>query len=93
MTSPYVFWHGEEGRRYRNFASRFAGYAKRAGVKFRCHDLRHKFAIDYLRRHGRDRLPTLSQILGHSSVKTTEIYLAYVGQEPARNPAQAERAE
>ena len=80
LTSPFVFFHGD-GRRYKNFASRFAAIAKRAGVGFRCHDLRHRFAIDYLREHGRNALPRLSEILGHSSVRTTEIYVAYVGSE------------
>lgn len=37
-----------------------------------------RFAVDFLRRNPRD-IYRLSQILGHSSVKTTEIYLAYVG--------------
>ena len=51
------------------------GRSKRAGVRFRCHDLRHKFAIDYLKNGG--DIYKLKQILGHSSVKTTEMYLAY----------------
>ena len=83
LTSQYVFFH-DDGLRYKNYASRFALIAKRAGVKFRCHDLRHRFAIDYLRRHGRNALPRLSEILGHSSVRTTEIYVAYVGTESAQ---------
>ena len=73
--SPVVFWHGE-GLPYRNFASRFAALAGKAEVDFRCHDLRHKFAIEYLRAGG--DIYKLSRILGHTSVKTTEIYLGYV---------------
>lgn len=74
---PYIFWH-EPGDRYRNVASRFRVIAKRAlGEKaFRFHDLRHWFAVDYLRRGG--SIYTLQQILGHKSLKTTEIYLTYL---------------
>jgi integrase/recombinase XerD len=43
---------------------------------FRFHDLRHWYAVDYLRRGG--SIYVLSQILGHSSVKVTEIYLRYL---------------
>ena len=68
------------------------GRGKRAGVRFRCHDLRHKFAIDYLREHGRNPLPRLSEILGHSSVKTTEMYVAYVGPESAHETTHIEAA-
>jgi integrase/recombinase XerD len=45
---PYVFWHGE-GERYRNLSSRLASIGKKAGVRFRRHDLRHRYAVDYLR--------------------------------------------
>jgi integrase len=76
--SKVVFWHGkepEQGGHYRNFASRFAGLQKALGFRFRAHDLRHKFAIDYLRAGG--DIYTLQGILGHSSIKTTEIYLGH----------------
>nr|WP_246024414.1 site-specific integrase [Azospirillum ramasamyi] len=43
---------------------------------FRCHDLRHSFAVRALQ-NGLD-ICALSKHLGHSSVKTTEIYLGYV---------------
>jgi integrase len=72
---PRVFWHGE-GERYRQLSSRLAAIGKRAGVQFRRHDLRHRFAVDYLRRGG--SIYDLQQILGHSSIKTTEIYLAFL---------------
>ena len=48
---------------------------------FRFHDLRHWYAVDYLRRGG--SIYVLSQILGHSSVKVTEIYLDYLTPEEA----------
>ncbi len=50
-----------------------------AGIKtFRIHDLRHSMATHYLQ--GGGNVYTLSKILGHSNVKTTEIY-AKVGLE------------
>jgi integrase len=88
-----VFWHetaerGASGAidrgagRYLNISSRFAGIVA-AGVKrgfvsraFRFHDLRHWYAVDYLRRGG--NIYDLQQILGHTSIKTTEIYLRYL---------------
>lgn len=86
----YVFWHkeGEEGAtRYHNVASRFREIVKRAerqakkeGAEFRpfrCHDLRHGFAIRWLRNGG--DIYALSRHLGHTSVKTTEMYLGFVG--------------
>lgn len=75
LGSPVVFWHGN-GERYMNVASRFAAIARRATVRFRFHDLRHWFAVDYLRRGG--SIYDLQQRLGHSSIKTTELYLAYL---------------
>lgn len=78
ISSPFVFWHGQ-GERYHNFAGRFRECAARAGQRFRCHDMRHAFAIDWLKRG--DDIYQLSRQLGHSSVKTTEWYLRYVGTE------------
>ncbi len=79
--SAFVFWHGA-GDRYRNVSSRFRVFVKRAGVRpFRFHDLRHWYAVDYLRRGG--SIYTLQQLLGHKSIKTTEIYLGYVTPEEA----------
>jgi integrase/recombinase XerD len=72
---PYVFWHGE-GERYHNLSSQLAAIGKRAGVRFRRHDLRHRYAVDYLRAGG--SIYDLQQILGHVSIKTTEIYLDYL---------------
>lgn len=87
LGSPYVFWHGEAGERYLNVASRFAALSRRAVAhaikarrppphRFRFHDLRHWFAVDYLRRGG--GIYDLQKILGHSSIRTTEIYLDYL---------------
>ena len=89
ISSPFVFWHGE-GQPYRNFASRFKQYVNgkkgQKPLEFRCHDLRHKFAIDWLKAGG--GIYDLSRHLGHSSVKTTEIYLAYTRSVPDYSPAQ-----
>ena len=56
---------------------------KKAGGTFRIHDLRHLFAVDWLReargKEHRQGIYELQQILGHSSVTMTERYLAYVG--------------
>ncbi|KUR78516.1 site-specific integrase [Novosphingobium sp. Fuku2-ISO-50] len=45
-------------------------------VRFRFHDLRHLFAVRYLQSGG--SIYILQGIMGHGSVKTTEIYLAYL---------------
>lgn len=99
IKSPVVFYHGN-GERYRNVASRFraivAAVAQSAQKsaqpfrRFRCHDLRHGYAIRELQQ-GRD-IYDLSRHLGHRSVKTTEVYLAYIRtDESAQNPAQWRR--
>jgi integrase/recombinase XerD len=72
---PYVFWHGG-GKRYLNLSSRLAALGVKAGVQFRRHDLRHRFAVDYLRDGG--SIYDLQQILGHRTIRTTEIYLDYL---------------
>jgi integrase/recombinase XerD len=101
---PWVFWH-EPGERYLNIASRFAELSRRAIAnakaekhelprRFRFHDLRHWFAVDYLRRRA-GSIYDLQKVMGHSSVKTTEIYLDFLTPEEhaaakvaARGPAQ-----
>lgn len=54
-------------------------------VRFRFHDLRHRFAVDYLK-SGRGTIYDLQMVLGHSSVRTTEIYLDHL------TPAERHRA-
>lgn len=86
LRSPYVFWHGA-GERYNNVPTQFASTVRRVAQKaaqqkepfhrFTFHHLRHLFAVDALRT-GERSLYELQQILGHSSVKTTEIYLDYL---------------
>ncbi|MFA6125046.1 MAG: tyrosine-type recombinase/integrase, partial [Sphingomonas sp.] len=95
----FVFWHlGEDaegkpvGMRYTNVSSNFGDYTRRAekraqlaGIeyrRFRFHDLRHLFAVEYLR-DGKGGIYDLQRILGHGSVKTTEMYLAFLTPEQA----------
>lgn len=65
-----------------NLSSRFSSYADQLEkidpefIRFRFHDLRHLHAVQWLR-SGRS-IYDLQQRLGHSSIKTTEIYLAYL---------------
>ena len=69
---------------YTHFRRKLDG--KREGFRrFRFHDLRHLYAVEALR--GGRSIYDLSQHLGHTSVKTTEIYLAFL------TPAEAQRAK
>ena len=83
LETPYVFWHAEGAKpgRYHNAASNLSNHIVKlveAGKinKFRIHDLRHRFAVRWLKAGG--DIYQLSRHLGHASVKTTEVYLAYV---------------
>jgi integrase/recombinase XerD len=80
--SPLLFWHST-GENYKNFASQFSGVVRRTekwaaanGIDFRpfrFHDLRHWHAVHWLK-SGRS-IYELQHRLGHTSVKTTEVYL------------------
>jgi integrase/recombinase XerD len=80
-------------RPYRQISSNFrrivAGAAAQARKQaqdfrpFRFHDLRHVHAVNWLK-SGRS-IYILQQRLGHTSVKTTEIYLAYLTPEEKQN--------
>lgn len=97
FSAPFVFWH-DDGEPYRNVASRFAAIvdsaqkaAQAEGAEFRpfpFHHLRHRFAVDYLK-SGRGSIYDLQKHLGHASVKTTELYLAYLTPEEARRAKDA----
>lgn len=107
IRSKWVFWHGN-GDRYRNVDSSFYALVKRVARKaaqagrdfrrFRFHDLRHLFAVTFLR-EGRGTIYALQQILGHKSIGTTEGYLKHLTPEEqlaakhgeAQNAAQNER--
>jgi integrase len=74
------------GKPYANFASNFSRVVRdvearereagRPFRRFRVHDLRHGFAIRWLRQGG--NIYALSKHLGHASLKTTEIYLGHL---------------
>lgn len=105
--SPFVFWKGE-GERFGNVDSdwyarttRMAQKAAREGEpfkRFRFHDLRHLFAVRYLRQR-KGSIYDLKEVLGHESVKTTERYLDHLTPEErqwamhgvAQNGSQSER--
>jgi integrase/recombinase XerD len=91
--SPYVFWHSD-GQRWASPAARFQAIrlsaenaARKAAQefhRFRFHDLRHLFAVEYLRAR-RGSLYDLQMILGHDSVTTTEIYLDHLTPEQRKS--------
>jgi integrase/recombinase XerD len=109
FSSPWVFWRGA-GERFANVDSdwyaktqRIAQKAAQEGAafkRFRFHDLRHLFAVRYLRDR-RGSIYDLKEILGHESVKTTERYLDHLTPDErqwamhgaAQNPAHKERFE
>jgi integrase/recombinase XerD len=69
-----------------DYTKRAAGRAEKAGKpyrRFRFHDIRHLFAVDYLR-SGKGGIYDLQRILGHTSIKTTEVYLDYLTPEQAK---------
>lgn len=92
------------GDPYRNFASNALQVMRALQARdpefrpFRVHDLRHAFAIRWLRQGG--DIYSLSLHLGHSSVKTTEVYLghlsareravAHLGAQRTENPTKNE---
>jgi integrase len=81
---PYANFPTNAGRVMRDLARRDPDFRP-----FRIHDLRHAFAIRWLRAGG--DIYRLSMHLGHSSLKTTEIYLGHLSareQAVAQNRAQ-----
>jgi len=86
IKAAWVFWRGN-GERHSHIASQFAAKMGRVAQKaarderefkrFRFHDLRHLFAVTYLRER-RGSLYDLQDILGHSSIQTTERYLDHL---------------
>lgn len=86
-TVPYsgsrvLFWENE-GERIKGMSKRFSYYTLQTAKqhadfrRFRCHDLRHFFAVEYLR-NKTGSIYDLQKHLGHSSIKTTELYLDYL---------------
>ena len=69
----------DPGPNFARYSQRVEVWAADQGItfrKFRFHDLRHKHAVDWLQA-GRS-IYDLQRRLGHSSVKTTEVYLDYI---------------
>lgn len=106
IASPFLFWAPTDKGRYsdpsqrwataRASAQKLARRQGRAFKPFRLHDLRHEFAIRWLEAGG--SIYELQQHLGHSSVKTTEIYTTFLTPEqaaiakgPAQKAAQSQR--
>ena len=79
--SNIVFWRGK-GLTIDWVSSQFGAVARKLTqnskgfVRFRFHDLRHLFAVQYLRNGG--SIYALQGILGHTSIQTTEMYLAHL---------------
>lgn len=83
---PHVF-RQEDGKRWATPSSSFRDKramaqkaAQKEGVEFvgfRFHDLRHLFAVQFLKQK-RGTIYDLQQVMGHSSIKTTEDYLKYL---------------
>lgn len=92
---PYLFQH--DGKPYASVSTRFRDlniWEKKAADKakpprefrpMRFHDLRHVFAVNYLK--GGGSIYTLKQILGHTSIATTELYIEFL------TPEEAEQAK
>jgi len=86
LRAPNVFYRGN-GEAFKNVGAQFYATMRRVAQKaaqtkaeitpFRFHDMRHLFAVRYLREQ-RGTIYDLQQVLGHASIKTTEIYLAYL---------------
>jgi integrase/recombinase XerD len=89
---PWLFWH-HDGEPYRTASGQFERLVNRLQAQaqkpaqsgpeqpqpfrgFRFHDLRHRHAVDWLK--SGSSIYDLQKRLGHTSVKTTEIYCAYL---------------
>lgn len=93
LRSPFVFWRGA-GERFQNVAAQFYATVQRVARKaardgeafrpFRFHDLRHLFAVEYLRQR-KGSLYDLQLNLGHKSIKTTEGYLKHLTPDEKRD--------
>jgi integrase/recombinase XerD len=95
---PWLFWR-HDGGPYRTASGHFERLVNRLQTQaqkpaqsdreqpqpfrgFRFHDLRHRHAVDWFKSRG--SIYDLQKRLGHTSVKTTEIYCAYpTSDEPA----------
>jgi integrase/recombinase XerD len=80
MTRAILLFVSQAGDYHRSVATSFYRLLRQQADKgvtpFRFHDLRHAFAVDYLKAGG--SIYDLQQHLGHTSVATTEIYLQFL---------------
>jgi site-specific recombinase XerD len=67
----------KEGIRERGIQDRLAHYCRQAGLEVSCHQLRHTFGRRMA--EGEMPLPSLSKMLGHAQVTTTQVYIAGAG--------------
>lgn len=94
IRSKFVFWCRDAGERFENVPSRFYAKVRRVAQKasrnglaftrFRFHDLRHLFAVRYLRNRV-GSIYDLQDVLGHVSIQTTERYLDHLSPEEKRD--------
>lgn len=90
LKCPFIFHHlGRQIQGAASWYSRQTRWAREAAQKdgtefvgFRFHDMRHWYAVEYLRQTGSD-IYTLQHHLRHTSVKTTEMYLEFLTPEEA----------
>ncbi|CAN5644482.1 hypothetical protein BH20ACI4_BH20ACI4_07920 [soil metagenome] len=69
----YLFYNEKTGQRLKDFKTAWWTALKKAGIEdFHFHDVRHSFATELLEVCGRGI--TVQTALGHSNIKTTEIY-------------------
>lgn len=78
---------------FKREVGRVAAWVEENDIDFRpftFHHLRHKFAIEYMRKGG--NIYDLQKLMGHSTVKQTEEYLKYLTPEQQRIATQTRRA-
>ena len=86
-TSSFFLNEDGSGLTYSALSQAMRRLSKRAGIpRLHCHLLRHTFAVRYLLNGG--NLMALRDILGHSSIEVTQIYLSMT---PAHLQVQYER--
>lgn len=98
LGSQSLFWH-HNGEPFRTAAGQFKRVVRQVAKKaqkqeqefrpFRFHDLRHRHAVDWLK--AGKSIYDLQHRLGHTSIKTTEIYLDYLTPEEVRRVKQQEQ--
>ena len=64
----------KKGISVRGIQDRLKHYCQQAGVEFTCHQLRHTFGRRMA--EGEMPLPSLSKLLGHAQITTTQVYIS-----------------